>query len=167
MAGGLFIGLCAVLFLAGERLLAPDSTDLLLLFMSVLSWLTPHGDDVLVVRTGEVTRIDGPPSPAAPVHVRGPRGDRYELPPEAPFFEPLFAGAYHVGTNGSAATVLANFFDPRESDIGRATSGETRAQVPAADGAAAAPTRGGHEYAAWLYALTALLMLVEWGVAER
>jgi hypothetical protein len=158
---------CITFDVAAERLLAPDNVDLLLLFMSLLSWLSPEGHPTLVVGTGEVTRVDTLFPRGASLQVQDPRGSKLELSPDAPFLEPMFVGEYRVTSNGNRASVFANFFDPRESDIGRATADAVPAPAESATPGPPQARRGLRDFAVWLYALAAFLLLAEWMVSER
>lgn len=155
---------CVTFDLEAERLLSSDNVNLFLFFMNLLAWLVPEHDGAIVMNTGEVQAIG--PFPQAPVQVRDPRGGVQMLQSIEPTIEPLRAGEYQLSADGTRHTVLANFFDPVESDIGR-TSKEPPIfhPLPAAAGAAAAPPQ--HEYGRWLYLLAALLFVGEWLAARR
>jgi hypothetical protein len=158
---------CLTFDVAAEKLLAPDNIDLLLLFMSLLSWLAPEGHPTLVVNTGDVTRVDTLVPQASVFRVEDPKGNRLDLSADAPFLEPLFVGEYRVTSNGDSASVFANFFDPRESDIGRATTDTVPVVAQDTDVVPPQARRGLREFAVWLYAMAVFLLLAEWMVSER
>ncbi|MFQ5667218.1 MAG: BatA and WFA domain-containing protein [Candidatus Binatia bacterium] len=159
---------CITFDLAAEGLLGSDSINLFLFFMNLLGWLTPESLDVAVVDTGDVYAIDQ--LPPQPVRVRDPRGTTYVLPADRRTVAPRFAGEYRLRSDGTGRTLLANFFDPVESDIGRA-SRERPVVAASAHGASAArkarrwdvPRDG---LARWLYAAAAVLFMLEWAVAR-
>ncbi len=155
---------CLTFDLEAERLLSSDNVSVFLFFMNLLAWLAPEHDGALVMNTGEVQAAG--PFPQVPVEMRDPRGGVQTLQSMQPTIEPLFAGEYRLSSDGTRQTVLANFFDPLESDIGR-TSREPPLfhPVPAASHAAEALPR--REYGTWLYLLAAALFVGEWLVARR
>ena len=156
---------CITFDLEAERLLSSDNVNVFLFFMNLLGWLAPDRHDARVVRTGDVATLGDPA--AAPVRVQDPRGNVYTVPGEQATLQPLFAGAYRVGVDGTAQTLLANFFDPVESDIGRAS--REPPVFPKMAASAQAPERGvpHADYREWLYAGAAGLCLLEWIVARR
>jgi hypothetical protein len=104
------------------------------------------------------------------VRVRDPHGALQTLPARQTTIEPLFAGEYRISSDGTGRTVLANFVDPLESDIGRASkeppvapSGVQHTATAPADAARRVPQ---NEYNAWLYAAALALFIVEWVVAR-
>src|ERR1700687_1468565 len=156
---------CITFDLDAERLLSADNVNFFLFFMNLLGWLTPESPDAVVINTGEVQTIDAPLP--LPVHVLDPCGRRTTLPPEQTTVEPSFAGAYQLSFDGTRRTLLANFFDPAESDIGRA-SREPPSVVAARPPRAPLPQNlRGSEYGRWLYYAAAALFLLEWLVARR
>jgi hypothetical protein len=155
---------CLTFDLEAERLLSSDNVNLFLLVMNLLGWLAPQSRDALVVTTGAAQSFAD--LPADPLRVRDPRGRTFDLPRARPVVEPVFAGEYRISADGTARTMLANFFDPQESDIGRAS------KEPPVFSAVARPTdrrapAPGQDYAAWLYAAAAALFMLEWAVARR
>lgn len=155
---------CVTFDLEAERLLSSDNVNLFLFFMNLLAWLVPEHDGAVVMNTGAVQAVG--PFPHAPVQVRNPRGSLQTLPSSAPTIEPLFAGEYQLSADGTRHTVLANFFDPVESDIGRSSKEAPFLHpLPAAAGVTAPPPR--REYGTWLYLLAAALFVGEWLAARR
>lgn len=152
--------------LEGERLLANDNLDLFLFFMNLLGWLLPADVEAAVEQTGAVWAW--PAERPAALEVYGPKGAEATLPPDIDAIELPFAGAYTVQSGEQRHRVLVNFFEPSESDIGRAG----RRVVTAS---AAEPGRlwveddpaGRRSFFFWLYAVAAALLLVEWAVAWR
>jgi hypothetical protein len=155
---------CVTFDLEAERLLSSDNVNFFLFFMNLLAWLTPEHDGALVMNTGDVQAVG--PFPQLPVQLRDPRGSMQMLQSMQPTIEPLFAGEYRLSSDGTRRTVLANFFDPVESDIGRASK-----EPPVFHHAAAqqrvAEALPRHEYGSWLYLLAAALFVGEWLVARR
>ncbi len=147
----------------GAELTAPlastDRLPLLVLTLGTLRWLAePYGPRARSLETGVPVLLG--PGPTAPM--RGPAGGgglRIAGDPAVVVAER--AGIYHLGPTGAERPVLANLFDDRESDIGRAGSGEWPAHL---DASAAAPAPGGrrHEISWWLYLAGALLLAIEW-----
>jgi hypothetical protein len=158
---------CVAFDLERERLLSIDNLNLFLFFTNLLGWLSPSGAEPMVVRTGEVTALGEVPS--GPVRVQDPRGAVVTLQSGAAF-QPLHVGEYRISFDGTSRTLLANFFDPAESDIGRSNK-----EPPLPAGAAFAPTARvrpatstvGREYGTWLYAAAAALFLLEWAAYWR
>jgi hypothetical protein len=159
---------CLTFDLEAEGLLGSDNLNLFLFFMNVLGWLSPQPQDAVVMRTGDVRTLG--PFPEQPVSVRAPRGRDYTLDSRAPAFEPLFAGEYRVSSDGTRQAVLANFIDPIESDVGRASK---EAPIPAPAPPPREPVRAAaagaprQHYGAWLYCAAAALFLLEWLAARR
>jgi len=156
---------CITFDLEAERLLSSDNVNFFLFFMNLLGWLTPESRAAVVVNTGDVQSIDAPLP--LPVQVLDPRGRRAALPADQMTIEPLFAGVYQLSFDSTRRTLLANFFDPVESDIGRGS------REPLAVAAVRPPTvrsqenLPGSEYGRWLYYAAAALFLIEWLVARR
>ncbi len=159
---------CIAFDLEAERLLSPDNLNFFLFFINLLGWLTPERVDAAVVQTGEVYSFNGPAG--QPVRIRDPRGDTHTLPASQTTVEPLIAGEYRISWDGTGRTLLANFFDPVESDIGRASreppvlpSAARPVNAARADGARQLP----HDhYGGWLYAAAVVLFLLEWAAAR-
>jgi VWA domain-containing protein/aerotolerance regulator-like protein len=159
---------CITFDLEAERLLSSDNLNFFLFFMNLLAWLAPEQQDAIVVNTGEVRDLG--PFPQRPVMVRDPRGVQYALDTEPPMLQPRFAGEYRASADGTRRTVFANFFDPVESDIGRASKEPPAPSPrPAASAAHAAPAAdaSGRHYGMWLYLLAVALFVLEWGAARR
>ena len=159
---------CITFDLEAERLLSADNVNFFLFFMNLLGWLTPERTDAAVVRTGEVYAFGQ--LPAQPVRVRDPHGETQILPANQTSIEPLFVGEYRISSDGTGHTVFANFIDPLESDIGRAT--KEPPIVPAApqakaQRAAAAGRVPQNDYSDWLYAAALALFVFEWALARR
>jgi len=154
---------CITFDLEAERLLSSDNVNFFLFFMNLLAWLTPEHDGALVMNTGEVQTVG--PFPQMPVQVRDPHDGLQTLQSLQPTIEPVFAGEYRLSADGTRRTVLANFFDPIESDIGRDSKEPPIFHHAAAAAHAAEPTH--REYGTWLYLLAAALFVGEWLVAWR
>jgi hypothetical protein len=150
--------------LATDNLLSADHVNLLLVFLNLLDWLAPADDAVHIVRTGDVEVVDH--LPALPRRVVDPRQHESMLPAaSAVTLDAEYAGEYRIAADGTTVRVFANFADAEESDIGRATQ-STSSPPPLPAHATSAPhqPRG---LAAWLYAVAAALMLLEWFAARR
>jgi len=159
---------CITFDLEAERLLSSDNINVFLFFLNLLGWLSPDAGDAMVVRTGDVQPL--PPFPAQPVQVQNPRGDVSTLAPSQQSIQPLVAGEYRLSSDGTRRTVLANFFDPVESDIGRASKEPPvfhHAALTPAGGLAAPRVTPRDDYRCWLYAVAAALCVLEWIVARR
>lgn len=150
--------------LATDNLLSADHVNLLLLFLNLLDWLAPDQSAVRIVHTGEVEVVDG--LPALPRRIVDPHHNEALFPAStSASVDAQYAGEYRVSANGTSVRVLANFMDAEESDIGRATqSVSTAPQRRAPTASAHKPTRG---VGAWLYAVAAGLLLLEWFAARR
>lgn len=143
--------------------LASDREPLLLLLANLIDWLDDRQAAVEVVRTGDSRTLDG--SHASPVSVVDPRGDVADVDDEAPVLDFDLAGIYRIRRDdGGETTIVANFTDATESDVGR----------PASAPHEAAPVdrpryaRGADDgVGAWLYAVAASLLLAEWLFAAR
>lgn len=152
--------------LAGDRLLANDNLDLFLFFMNLLGWLLPGDGGAAVVKTGSVWALPAPSEGA--VEIRGPAGASNTLPSGVDTIEMPFAGAYKVRSGKQAYEVFANFFEPSESDIGRAA--RPPPMEPAAETVelrAEETEIGRRPLYAWFYAFAAAFLLFEWAVAWR
>jgi hypothetical protein len=159
---------CLAFNFESERLLSSDAMNLFLFFMNLLDWLAPKGDAVTTVNTGEVAAVVGMPD--GPLRLQEPSGRIEVLPPGQRTIQPRFAGAYQISADGTRRALLANFFDPVESDIGR--SGKEPPAPPRvlpaiARNPQAAQTHGRQEYGTWLYYAAAALLLLEWAAARR
>lgn len=155
---------CITFDLEAERLLSSDNLNVFLFFMNLLGWLSPESDDVRVAQTGEVQPLGS--FPAGPVRVRDPHGNVETLESGQEAVEPLFVGVYRISSDGTSRTLLENFFDPIESDIGRAS--KEPPVFPSVTRATPAPTvEPRSEYGAWLYCAAAALFLLEWVAARR
>ncbi|HUI26569.1 MAG TPA: VWA domain-containing protein, partial [Candidatus Kryptonia bacterium] len=159
---------CIAFDLEAERLLSSDNVSFLLFFLNVLSWLAPQPVEAMTVTTGTVVPLNG--LPPGPVTAIDPRGNHFDLGSAGPVsLEPLTAGEYRIAADGTQRTVYANFFDPVESDIGRAAKEPpiAAASRSAAPRRGAATTSPGTEFGWWLLAVAAALLLLEWFVALR
>ena len=159
---------CIAFDLEAEHLLNSDNVSFLLFFLNVLSWLAPQPVEAMTVATGSVVSLAGlPPGPTTAID---PHGTPIDLGSGGPItLEPLTAGEYRVASGGVQRTVYANFFDPVESDIGRAAKEPPlaiAAHSPAPRRGAPAASRG-TEFGWWLLAAAAALLVVEWFVALR
>jgi hypothetical protein len=132
--------------------------------MNLLGWLTPEGDAVQVGRTGEVQSLGSLPD--EPLRVRDPRGNTVTLPAGQRTVQPLLAGEYRISVDGTGRNLLANFFDPTESDIGR-TSREAPIFHNPGRPARAAQDVPRSEYGALVLSAAAALFLLEWAAARR
>ena len=159
---------CMTFDLEVERLLSTDNVNFFLFFMNLLGWLAPEPVDAAVVRTGDVYAFG--PLPAQPVRVRDPHGAVQTLPASQTTIEPLFTGEYRISFDGTGRTLLANFVDPLESDIGRASKEPPVApsvvQHTATERADAARRMPQNDYSGWLYAAALTLFIVEWAVTR-
>jgi hypothetical protein len=151
--------------LAADNLLGADHVNLLLIFLNLLDWLTPEDGAVRIVRTGDVEVVDH--LPVLPRHIVDPRMNESLLPASSSAsVDAELAGEYRVSADGTTVRVFANFIDAEESDIGRATQSISNPpqRKAAASAWAQAPTQG---VGAWLYAVAAALLLLEWIAARR
>lgn len=149
--------------LATDNLLGADHVNLLLLFLNLLDWLAPDESAVRIVHTGDVEVVDH--LPALPRRIVDPHQNVATLPAStSASVDVQYAGEYRVSADGTVVRVLANFVDPEESDIGRATQSSSPPQRRAATASAPKPSRGA---GAWLYAVAAALLLLEWFAARR
>ncbi|MBI3785584.1 MAG: BatA domain-containing protein [Deltaproteobacteria bacterium] len=154
---------CLTFDLAAERLLSSDNVNFLLFFLNLVDWLAPNSSDATMVRTGDAYLTAD--HSKLPVRVRDPRGVVSDLAPGQVGLTPYLVGEYEI-SDGIRQRLLANFFDPVESDIGRPSPEVTvfPAAMPAAVAPAAVlPPDFGH----WFYAAAACLLLLEWFVARR
>jgi Ca-activated chloride channel family protein len=159
---------CITFDLEAERLLSTDNVNFFLFFMNLLGWLTPEQLDAAVIHTGEVYAFGR--LPALPVRVRDPHGATQTLPTNQTSLEPLFAGEYRISFDGTGRTLLANFIDAQESDIGRASkeppivpSNFQQRDAAHTDAGRRAPQ---NDYSNWLYAAALALFVIEWAVAR-
>ena len=157
---------CITFDLESEGLLNSDNVNLFLFFMNVIGWLAPDGREARVLRTGSGESFDA--VFRGPVRLRDPRGYESSLPAGRVVVEPLFVGEYELRSNGTARTLLANFFDPSESDIGRnAKEPPVFPGVKPVMQESGVAASSGRDYRPWLYAAGLLCLLIEWGVARR
>jgi hypothetical protein len=134
-----------------EPLAASDRVPLLLLTLATLHWLGGADGGPVRVETGVPARLPEP----------GLGGnDDLVVTDDPPTVVARRAGIYRLG----GRLVLANFFDERESDIGRSGSSEIRATRQDALPPAGNARR---EIGWWLYLLAAVLLVVEWVVWRR
>jgi hypothetical protein len=150
--------------LAAEGLLGSDNTPLLLFFLSSLQWLSPPSDDLSIVKTGEVKVLEKLPDQDR--LIVDPRLRTTVLAAAEPVrIEALLSGEYRVRVDGTERRVLANLFDPAESDIGRAR--KLPFSEPPVRNAVAVAAKGDTPLAVWLCLLSALLFAAEWWLASR
>ncbi len=145
----------------GAPLTSSDALPLLMLTLGTVRWLAePFSGAALMLETGVPTLLG--PGPAAPV--QGPfTGEGLRIAGDPAVVVAERAGIYRLGPPGAERLVLANFFDERESDIGRRGAGETAAVAPPP-----APRVGTrHEIDRWMYAAGAMLLALEWLVWVR
>jgi hypothetical protein len=160
---------CITFNLENERLLSSDSINLFLFFTNLLNWLAPQGEAVTVVRTGEVASVAD--LSGGPLKLRHPDGTTEMLAAGQRTIQPRLAGEYQISVDGTRRALLANFFDPVESDIGR--SGKEPPLPPqtirfgAGRNPQAVQARNGQEFATWLYYAAGALFLLEWALARR
>src|SRR5262249_24261971 len=147
---------CITFDLEAERLLSSDNVNFFLFFLNLLGWLIPQTDDAIVVNTGDVEAL--PALPAQPVRVRDPLGAVITVPTGQRTVQPVRAGEYWISSDGTGRTLLANFFDPTESDIGRATK-EPPLYHRLAQRAQPAGPLPRDEYRGWIYTAAAVLFL--------
>jgi von Willebrand factor type A domain/Aerotolerance regulator N-terminal len=158
---------CIAFDLEAERLLSSDSVNFLLFFLNLVDWLAPAPAGAITVATGTVVPLGG--LPHVPTKAIDPHGQTLDLGDGGhASLETLTAGEYRISAAGVTRTVYANFFDPTESDIGRAGK-EPAAPLPVhvADAARMAAAAPGAEFGWWLVAFAAGVLLVEWLVAMR
>ena len=151
--------------LVSDRLLHPDHMNILLFFLRILDWLAPMDESIRVLRTGETHVLPGQPGQS--FDITDPYGEPVLLPTSGPpRIEASFAGLYDVVTNDTTTRLLANFFNPRESDIGRVqqSSGPTTKKEPPASSQLPVGTAG---LGFWFYAGALALLLLEWVAAMR
>ena len=149
--------------LATDTLLSADHVNLLLVFLNLLDWLAPATDTVRIMRTGDVEVVDH--LPARPRHIIDPHQHETTLPADTSVsVDAEYAGEYRVAADGTSLRVFANFLDAEESDIGRATQSTSNPPAPRPGAPAPGSQRG---VGAWLYAVAAALMLLEWFAARR
>jgi hypothetical protein len=79
--------------------------------------------------------------------------------------EALHAGQYLVAVDGTRHRVLANLFDPAESDVGRAAWEPESQTLVTPSTAGSQPRPDGS--AGWFLGLAIGLLLVEWFTATR
>jgi len=151
--------------LAAEHMLRADSVNLLLLFASLLDWLLPSDSQVVIQRTGEIHTFQGRSD--RPGRIIDPLGQAVDFQPGEPFrTELLHAGEYRIDTDGDKSRLYANFIDPVESDIGRETE-EARVVAQTVTAQSTTTTADKKSFDWWLYALAALLFVIEWIAALR
>jgi hypothetical protein len=131
-------------------LVRTDRLPLLLMVLGTLRWLGA-GDAPLVVETGAPATIEEP----------GGTSDDPALRVARDAVVALRTGVHRVVVGTRERLVLANLFDDRESDVGRAT-----AVTQAATTRLAPPTSatGRHELSLLFLAAAAVLFIAEWSV---
>jgi len=145
--------------LEAEHLLSNDNVPLLVFFFNLLNWLAPQpGALPAVVDTGSLVALEGMP-PELPLRVEDPHAALTTLAAGTTEFEARLAGEYHIASDGTRRTVLANLFDPAESDIGR---GKRELPSEPAPHGELEPVVPKHAFGWWLYVAAAALMLLEW-----
>jgi hypothetical protein len=155
---------CLTFDLEAERLLSSDNVSFLLFFLNVVSWLAPAANDAAVVHTGDAYMVAD--LPVRPIRVLDPRGVTTNLPEAQVALTPRLAGEYRISADGTTRSLLANFFDSSESDIGRAS--QEAPQFPATMQRAAAPVQVlPPDFGYWLYVAAAAFLAIEWTVARR
>jgi hypothetical protein len=149
--------------LRGERLLASDHETSLLLFLNILDWLAAVEDDVPVIRTGESKSLAAIAGEVT--EVVDPRG-RTSVPAGAdPFLSFDLAGAYELHRRDRGPlTILANFLDGAESNIGRHPASPYEASEPERRTTSADSAAG---LRPWLLMSAAVLLIGEWYAAGR
>lgn len=149
---------CLAFDLAEQRLLSADRMNLLLLLLNLIDWLVPQDDSVTVVRTGEAQVLAGLAADAR--QIVDPRGRILRFPPGGPHtLDPIRIGEYVIGSDGTRHRILANLFDPVESDTGRPARSSPGPQPVSGATARDLP---GSSFATWLYWLAAAFFLIEW-----
>ncbi len=173
---------CLSFDLEAEQMLRTDNTSFLLLFLSLLDWLAPQADDVIVVRTGEAVNLGF----AGAAKLVDPRGQEQDIQASdasgtsdnsgtsgtagtsgTSLIEPLLAGVHELRTASSKRTLLATFADARESDIGRTMEPTGRVQAAQAASLVTAAAPPADSFEMWLWLAAAVLLLVEWWFATR
>jgi hypothetical protein len=156
---------CIAFDLEAERLLSSDNVNFLLFFLNLVSWLAPSPADAIVATTGTVLPVPG--LPAHPAVAIDPHGRRIDLGDGGhASLEIQHAGEYRISADGTNRVVYANFFDPIESDIGRAAKEPPVAPRPVRATPLAAPTARS-EFGWWWFALALAVLLLEWWAATR
>jgi von Willebrand factor type A domain/Aerotolerance regulator N-terminal len=139
-----------------QPLASADRVPLLLLTLATLDWLAaPAADTPLAVTTGIPVALPGATDDARDAVPPGLR-----VAGDPPVIVAERTGTHHLGRR----LVLANLFDDRESDIGRAASADRPALAPAGHVTRTSTPR---ELAWWLQLVAALLLVAEWLVWRR
>lgn len=151
--------------LASDQLLHPDHLNIFLFFLRLLEWLAPADESITMLRTGEPYVL--PSQPGQSFEVTDPYGRPVSLPASGPpRIEAAFAGLYDVVAGGTKSRLLANFFDPRESDIGRTREpSEAAAKADAPQSLSLPGEAAGLGF--WFYAGAIVLLLLEWVAAMQ
>ena len=153
--------------LARQSVQESENLSLLLLLLSSLRWLTPPaGDQPQQIDIGSSYR-ETLVEPAAVV-VEPPTGPETLLTARREVAIDIDRrGEYRIEAGGVRRTILANLFDPLESDVGRV--GEPIDEL-VEQGTAPAPMGRAswvQNFAPWVYVGALGLLLVEWFVALR
>lgn len=148
--------------LEAEKPLATDHEGLLLLLLNLADWLAGEKEPVHVVRTGEVVSVGGDIAPGENT-ATSPFAAGLEIVGDGAV-EARRAGSYVLHSPRGEELVLANFFDARESDIGRAPAQPHRAKPRQGPEDAPIPGKG---FGTWLLFLAAVLLLLEWFPARH
>jgi hypothetical protein len=119
---------------------------------------------VRIVHTGDVEVIDR--LPALPRRIVDPQHREWTLPAsESVSLDAEYAGEYRVAANGTSVRVFANFIDPVESDIGRAS--QSTSSPPPRRGSATQGARPSRGLGSWFYPIIAAFLVLEWIAARR
>lgn len=152
---------------ADERILSADNVPMLLFFLNLLDWLAPEEQDVSVVRTGEVETLTG--LPKSPRQVTDPEGRSFTIQADPGSstlkLEAIHTGEYRIAVDATRHRMLANLFDPAESDVGRTAPEPERTPAAATSPSEAARQTAGS--ATWFLLVAVALFLVEWFAATR
>ncbi len=148
---------------ASENILRTDREPALLLVLNLLDWLASGDREVSVVKTGDSVRLDGDAD--SPAQIIAPDGNLLEVAAGSDRGLPLErAGVYRIREGGRERTILANFRDAAESDIGRVSTNSPKPE-PQPQATTEASKRSG--LGLWLYLLAAAALAAEWLVAAR
>jgi hypothetical protein len=152
--------------LRNHLLLDPDRLEALIVVVDLMKQLTAPGD-IQIVATGSYLSIPATGS----ARVTNPDGATQAIPADKSGrvrIRPLQAGRYQVESAGAASTILANYFDAAESDLGAKPETETRApaqKTPVSLGAK--PPREVRPLAYVLVALALLALMAESAILVR